>query len=257
MRERSDKGRGLVQIHFSYYIMAFGYVMGGYFLNLIVFTCLVFVHEFGHCLAAFLCRIPIKKVVIYPFGGKSILNGGYNQNIHLELFVASFGVIFQFLFYLIICFFYKKYFIRTYVMDLFTLYHREIILFNLLPIYPLDGGRILQLLFCFVFPYRLANDMTIILSFVNILLFFFVYRFNYANVMIVGVLLFYLYEFFLKRRYIYQRFLLERYLNSIHYSKVRIVKDIYLFYRNCTHYVKRGEKMLEEQEVLRKFYRKR
>ena len=257
MLEGSNKSGKLISFHFSYYIMALFYVLAGYFLNLIIFTILILVHEFGHCLAALLCHFRIDKLVIYPFGGKTTLDIGYNRDIHLELFVASFGVILQFVFYLGICFFYQKYFIRTYVMDLFTLYHREIILFNLLPIYPLDGGKIINMLLCFIFPYRLSNAITIFLSGVSIFFFFVFYRFNYANIMIVSVLLFYLYQFYQKRHYIYQRFLLERYLSTISYPKVKIVKNIYSFYRNRVHFVKRGKKIIAEKNALNHYFQKK
>ena len=159
-------------------------------------------------------------------------------------------------FYLGICFFHQKYFIRTYAMDLFTLYHREIILFNLLPIYPLDGGKIMNMLLCFIFPYRLSNEITIFLSGISIFFFFVLYRFNYANIMIVSVLLFYLYQFYQKRHYIYQRFLLERYLSPISYPKVKIVKNIYSFYRNRVHYIKTKKDKLKEEEVLKKYFQR-
>ena len=144
MRERPNPNSCIIQIHPSFYIIALGFVLTGYYLNLIVFTSLIIFHEFGHFIAAKLCRARINKIVIYPYGGKTVLESFLNRDIHQEIFIASSGVIFQFIYYLFVCFLHQKYFIRTYTINLFTLYNSQIIFFNLLPIYPLDGGRILK-----------------------------------------------------------------------------------------------------------------
>ena len=146
MRERSNQNNSIIQIHPSFYIIALGFVLTGYYLNLIIFTSLILFHEFGHFTAAKLCQAKVKKIVIYPYGGKTILEDYLNRDIHQEIFIASSGVIFQFIYYLFICFLHQKYFIRTYTMNLFTLYNSQMIFFNLLPIYPLDGGKIVLLI---------------------------------------------------------------------------------------------------------------
>ena len=146
MRERSNQNPHLIKVHPSFYIVALGFVLTGYYLNLLIFTSLIIIHELGHFIAAKLCLAKVKKIMIYPYGGKTILEDYINRDIHQEIFIASSGVILQFIYYLFFCFLHQKYFIRTYTINLFTLYNSQIIFFNLLPIYPLDGGKILLLI---------------------------------------------------------------------------------------------------------------
>lgn len=257
MRERSNQNNSIIQIHPSFYIIALGFVLTGYYLNLIIFTSLIIFHEFGHFIAAKLCQAKVKKIVIYPYGGKTILEDYLNRDIHQEIFIASSGVIFQFIYYLFICFLHQKYFIRTYTMNLFTLYNSQMIFFNLLPIYPLDGGKILNMLLCITFPYKLANLLTITVSLTNIILLFtiHIYQYNYSNLMIGLILLYYLYLFYQKRKYLYQKFLLERYLYHLNYPKLKIIKNINQMYKNKSHLIYHHKKYQEEAIVLNQYFK--
>ena len=169
MRERSNQNSHLIKFHPSFYIVALGFVLTGYYLNLLIFTSLIIIHELGHFIAAKLCLAKVKKIMIYPYGGTTILEDYINRDIHQEIFIASSGVILQFIYYLFFCFLHQKYFIRTYTINLFTLYNSQIIFFNLLPIYPLDGGKILNRCLYLLFSYQTANILTIIFSLINII----------------------------------------------------------------------------------------
>lgn len=257
MRERPSQNSCIIQIHPSFYIIALGFVLTGYYLNLIVFTSLIIFHEFGHFIAAKLCRARINKIVIYPYGGKTVLESFLNRDIHQEIFIASSGVIFQFIYYLFVCFLHQKYFIRTYTINLFTLYNSQIIFFNLLPIYPLDGGKILNILLSIIFPYKTANILTVILSIINIFFLFkiHIYQYNYSNLMIIVILLYYLYLFYKKRKYLYQKFLLERYLYHLNYPKLKIIKNINKMYKNKSHLIYYQQKYQQENTVLMKYFK--
>ena len=173
MREGKYQSKKLkLEFHSSYLIMAVGFLFSGYYLNLIVFTLLILFHEFGHYMIARLFGIKVLKIIVYPYGGRCVLEDFINRDLYIELLVAMAGVIFQFLFYSIIFLFFKIGYIRGYVMNLFTLYNNQMIFFNLLPIYPLDGGRIVQLFLCFCFPYYFANLICVVFSFIVIIVFF-------------------------------------------------------------------------------------
>ena len=260
MREGKSQNKSLrIHFHPTYYIMALGYALTGHYLHLITFTSLILIHELGHTLAAKLFKIKVLKITIYPYGGQTKLEDYLNRDLHQEIFVASSGVILQFLFYLLICFLYQKGTIRTYVMDLFTFYNNQIILFNLLPIYPLDGGRILLTILYHFFSYLKANTLIIIFSCINIFLIITIhlYIMNYSNIMVFGILLFYLLEFYKKRKYLYHKFLLERYLYNIYYPKIKIIKDMKKMYQNRLHLFYYNHKYLKEKEVLNHYFSKK
>lgn len=259
MRERSNQNSHLIKVHPSFYIVALGFVLTGYYLNLLIFTSLIIIHELGHFIAAKLCLAKVKKIMIYPYGGKTILEDYINRDIHQEIFIASSGVILQFIYYLFFCFLHQKYFIRTYTINLFTLYNSQIIFFNLLPIYPLDGGKILNRCLYLLFSYQTANILTIIFSLINIILLFTlrIYQYNYSNLMIIFILLYYLSLFYQKRKYLYQRFLLERYLYHLNYTTLKIIPNLNKMYKNRSHLIYHHQKYQEEAEALDQYFKKK
>lgn len=253
MREGKSSCQKLkIEFHSSYLLMALGFILTGYYLNLIVFTSLILVHEMGHYLVARMNRIPVKEIIIYPYGGMTKLEDMVNRDIYEELLVASSGVIFQYGFYLVMGFCCQKGWIREYTMNLYTLYNSQMIFFNLLPIYPLDGGRILNLLLSKYLYYNLANVVTFVISLfmIGFIVFLQVYQWNYSNFMVMMLLCFYLYQFYRKRKYLYQRFLVERYLYSIHYPKIKIIQDIHKMYKNRSHLFYQNHHYIEEKQML-------
>jgi stage IV sporulation protein FB len=236
--------------------MALGFILTGYYLNLIVITSLILIHELGHYLTAKILKFRVDKIIIYPFGGLTKINDLINKNINEELLIASAGVIVQFLFYLLIVYLNKLGVIREYTLNLYTIYNREIIFFNLLPIYPLDGSKIFNLLFSEIVPYKLANKLTVLLSIIFLVLLFWVdiYNYNYSYFMIIGVLLTYLVKFIKELKYIYNKFLLERYLYNIKYSRNKIINNYHKMYKNANHIFKINNGYMNEKKYLAKYY---
>ena len=251
MRKGSVKGFG-IEFHPSYLVIALGFVLTGYFLHLIVLTSLILFHEMGHFLVATCLDIKVDKIVIYPFGGMTKLDTIVNLNIAKELLVAGSGVIMQFLFYLLVCWLGNINMIRGYTVDLYTLYSNQMIFFNLLPIYPLDGGKIVHLLFCKFFPYNIAN-MIVVVSSVLMIFFLFIcniYCFNYSNIMIYFLLFTYVFKFYQRRKYLFYRFLLERYLYHLDFADIKVIKDYYFMYRDKKH-ILNG---MKEESYLKKIF---
>lgn len=247
-----------IEFHSSYLLMALGFILTGYYLNLIVFTTLILIHEMGHYLIAKLNHFHVSKIVIYPYGGMTKIEDMLNRDIQEELLIATAGVIFQYAFYLIIVLCNHQGLIRNYTMNLYTLYNNQMIFFNLLPIYPLDGAKILNLLLSKYLYYNLANMVTIIISILLILFLALlnIYQYNYSNLMIFVLLFTYLYQFYRKRKYLYHKFLLERYLYSIQYPKIKIVNNIRKMYKNKTHLFYQNHHYQKEKEVLSSLFKK-
>lgn len=236
--------------------MAISYVLCGYYINLIAITSLLVVHELGHFITAKILDFKVSKIIVYPFGGITKISDLINKDINQEILVAASGVIYQFLFYLIIVYLNSKGVIRDYTMDIFKLYNSEIIFFNLLPIYPLDGAKIFNLLFSKIFNYNMANKITVVIS-IFVMIGYIItntYVHNYSYFMILSVLLSYNYKFFSKLKYIYNRFLLERYLYNIEYDKIRVIDNPNKMYKNKTHILKINNKYMTEKKYLTKYY---
>lgn len=242
--------------HYSYIIMAFGYVISGYYINLIAITSLLLIHELGHYTAAKLLKFKVLKIVIYPFGGITKINDLINKDINEEILVATSGVIFQFIFYLIIVYLNHINIIRDYTLNIYTLYNNQIIFFNLMPIYPLDGSKIINLLLSKFFNYNLSNKLTIMISLIGMFLFILTssYNHNYSYIMVLSVLIIYNYKFIKQLKYIYNKFLLERYLYNISYPKIKIINNGNKMYKNNSHIIKVNNNYITEKKYLSKYY---
>lgn len=246
------------EFHYTYLIMALGLVLTGHFANLIVFTSLIIIHEMGHIIIAILFKYPIEKVVIYPYGGLIKFNTLINTKISKDLIVAIMGIVIQCIYYFIIFFLYQKGIIREYIYNLFYIYHHSMLLFNILPIIPLDGSKIINLLYAKIFNFNLANNLTVFTSFVFLIIMIVnnIFEKNYSMVMVIGILLRNIYDYYKKIAYVYNRFILERYLYNIKYDRIKIITDKDKMYKNKSHLFKENNFLISEKNYLKKFFDK-
>lgn len=134
---------------------------------LALFTCIV-VHEYGHALVAARFGINAKKITLYPIGGIASIEK-LPENPKQELWISIAGPVVSFclagLFFLFAPQPFTMQTFRTFkgVLDannfLFTLGVANLLLaiFNLIPAFPMDGGRILRALLAFRFNYIKAT----------------------------------------------------------------------------------------------------
>ena len=138
-----------------------------------------------------------------------------------------------------------------------SVYHFGILFFNLLPIYPLDGGKLLCLFFQLFFSYKRAFYLTFICGYI-FLLFICLSNFYSFSLNLIFIFMF----LFIKLSqevwqvpYFYEKFLLERYLNSYHFSKSRMIDNDNSFKRGYRHLIKEGDQYYLEREYLEKKYK--
>lgn len=258
MRKRTNKGKKLIRFHNTYLLLGICFILSGYFINLIVFTSLIIVHELGHYIVARMLKFKVSEIVIYPYGGITKLDDLINRRIDEELLIALFGVIMQFLFYLIVVYLYRVGYVREYTYNLYTIYNSSMIFFNLLPIYPLDGGRIVNLLLSKSVSYNMSNKLTIVISSVVIFVIvgFNIYKINFSNMMIYLVMVSYIVDYIKKLKYLYNRFLLERYLYNLEFDKVKVIDDKMKMCKDMEHIVYMDSKYYREKDILREYFSK-
>ena len=104
-----------IEFHYTYIIMAFGLVITGHFVNLIIFTSLIIIHEMGHIIISKILSYKIDKVIIYPYGGFVKLDTKINTKIENDLLVAISGIIMQSIYFGIIFFLYRNGIVREYI----------------------------------------------------------------------------------------------------------------------------------------------
>lgn len=245
-----------IKFHYSYIIVALGFILSGYFSNIIIFTSIIIVHELGHIIMAKINNLKIDYITIYPYGGLLKMNNPINTNTKKELLLALGGIIFQIIFYLIVIILYKEKIIREYSFNLFTLYHTNILFFNLLPIHPLDGSKILNLLLSYIFPYKLTNILNIVISIItlSILLITNYYESNYTIIIIITIIINNLIKYFQELNYLFNKFLLERHLYNFKFPKSKVINKITHMYKNKYNIIKDKKNYFTEKEYLKQKY---
>lgn len=71
------------------------------------------------------------------------------------------------------------------------------LIFNLLPIYPLDGAKIVNLILSKYFSFNIANYISIVISLITVVFFLYsdIYENNYSIILVIGVLMKNIYKF--------------------------------------------------------------
>lgn len=247
-----------IEFHYTYILIAISFILTGYFSNLIIFTSIIIVHELGHYIMAKINGLTPEKIIIYPFGGITKMNNLINTQISKELVVAISGILFQSIYYLIILFLYKNNIIREYIFNLYKTYHYSILLFNILPIHPLDGSVILNLLLSYFIPYKITMKLNIIISIITSLIIIKInyYKFNYTTILIISIIIDNILKYYKNINYIFNKFLLERYLYKIKFNSTKTIPKICYMYKEKYHIIKNNNQYLTEKEVLRHRFRR-
>lgn len=241
-----------IEFHYTYILIALGFVLTGYFPNLIIFTSIIIIHELGHYIVAKLNKLNVEKIIIYPYGGLVKMNNLINTPIKKEFLVSISGIIFQLIFYIIINLLYKSGFIRDYIFNLFSMYNKSILVFNLLPIHPLDGSKIMNLILSKIIPFNQTNKLNIIISIITLTIIIYknYYNFNYTTILIIGIIIDNLKKYKKDLKYIYNKFLLERYMYNIIYKKRKKITKITNMYKEKYHIIKENNSYITEKQAL-------
>ena len=216
-------------------------ILTGNFNAFFPYFSLLVIHEMGHALVGIILGYKLDKITFYPYGGITTFNLPLNIPLKEELMILLAGPIMQIIGYFILNPFYD-----------IKLYHYTLLIFNLLPIYPLDGGKILNILCNYSFNYLKSFSLTFIISFlflIGLIIYNFIF-FNFNMLLMIAVLLTKLIKIYQKRWYYYNKFLLERYLHHFHFRKVKSISNIKKFYRDTKHFIQEQD----EEKVLKKIF---
>ena len=241
-----------IQINYLTYLMYFIGLLSGLFKDLFAIFLLILFHETGHFLSAIHYKWNIKKIIIYPFGGLTKYEDIIDKPLKEELMISISGIIFQCLYYLIIYLLNKHYLIDARFFYLTKKYNFSIIIFNLIPIIPLDGSKIYNVLLNKVFNFRLSYYITLITSLFLFIIFIIYFKFDKSNIIISSFMIFELIDSYKKRKYYFKRFILEKYLYNNPYKKYKYIKNIKNMNRNKKHLIKDNNIYLSEKKYIKK-----
>lgn len=236
-----------IYIHPLFYVFVFFFLLMGNIRFLLLFMALIFIHECGHFLSAKLLGWNIDKIYLFPYGGLTKFQEKVNVAMKEEFFVLIMGPLFQVLF-----FYGTSPFLPIRYLSIFTEYHYFILLFNLLPIYPLDGGRLLQLLLASLFPFQKTLRYSIQLSYTALLLLtaFFLTHFSLFFLFVLGATFLKVREEEKRNPYLFQKFLLERMFYTFSFPKRKIIEEVSDMKKDTLHLFRKGPIYYTEKEYL-------
>lgn len=165
------------------------------------------------------------------------------------------GPIFQTIYYLIII-----NYLNNHDYQLLKMYHYSILIFNMLPIYPLDGGKLLNIILSFITSYQKSYILTIFLSFSTIFITIVLsiktnYSLSLNLYLILSLIIIRLTKAYKDRLYYYNKFKLERYLNNYHFKTLKVIPNINKMMRDKRHIIKKENEYLTEKECLKSVFK--
>ena len=217
----------------------------GHFKGFILFSLIIVVHEFGHILMGVLFKWKIEKVIILPFGALTVFNEDLNRKLSEEALIAIMGPIFQVIF---------TYLLYNFGVQDAVYYSTSILCFNLLPIFPLDGSKLLNVFLNKITSFKRSHALIIMISFLTMLMVILDSDFNLILILILTFLLMRVFSEIKNHESLFNRFLLERYLKNYHFKKIKEIKslDVRKMKRDYKHLFYDGFWRITEREILKK-----
>lgn len=217
-----------IYIHPLLWVVVAIAVVTAHFIELSLLLLIIFIHEMGHAVAASFFSWRVKRISFLPFGGVAEIDEHGNRPLKEEAIVTLAGPI-QHLWLLAVAFFlYEFNLISDFIYTNFVQFNLMILIFNLLPIWPLDGGKFvflwLSIKESFPKAFRQTLHISIFALSIFVLMILLVEPVNLNVWIIVAFIIFTLRYEWKQSRYVFIRFLMERYYGKT--SEFRKLKPI-------------------------------
>lgn len=242
-------------------------------LSIILF--IVLFHELGHYAMAEFFNWRVKSIMLWVFGGVMNTDEHGTRPIYEEVLVTIAGPFQHIIIYFGLFVLSSSELLSLSIIEIALYYNTVILLFNLLPIWPLDGGKLVLLVLSTLLPYRKAYYscliLSIILTLILLLLQLFYFPFTLSTFLILLFILFENRTEWQLRYYVFIRFLLNRYEGNQHIKKVQPLRvshhsslmDVFSrFKRERKHpiyiiYPENKRKTVDENDCLKSYFHDR
>ena len=238
-----------INIHNTTYIFILISFLSGYFEYVYLFLLIIFILESGHYTFSKIVDFKYIEIIIYPFGGITNYNEDLNVSSNKELFTLIGGITFQLLFVYLIFILYQNNYVTYHTYNIINNINKILISFNFLPILPLDGGKLINIILDKIFSYKLSFKISIIISIIFTLIFLISKR-TYLSLLLTIFLIKCIIIEINNLKYKYNKFVLERYLNNYNFKRIKIINNINNLKRDNYHII---NNMLEKK-YLRKLF---
>lgn len=265
----------LIRIHPILVIFIIVSFLTGTFVELMIILGIVLFHELGHFTMAKAFKWRIRGIMLWVFGGVMDTDEHGTSPLYQEILVTIAGPFQHIFVYMLLLFFSANNILPSSIIELTFFYNTVILLFNLLPIWPLDGGKLFFLILSVLLPYRKAYNYVIICSISACIIFLILQLLLMPFTLSAFILIVFLFienrADWKQRYYVFIRFLLHRYhgetytrgIMPIEVSHQCILMDVFnRFYREKKHpiYITLPDNIrlnIDEMDCLRSFFHDR
>lgn len=230
------------------YLFALIFLLLGKVRGLFLFMGILFIHECGHFLTATILGWKTDKICLYPYGGVSKFQTFVNVSLKEEFFVLIMGPISQVVFVCLL-----SLVLPDRDVILLRQYNIFLLCFNLLPIYPLDGGRLLALFLELFFPFQKSFLLTVLVSFLFLIFLMCYFIVDFSLLFLLVFILFghKLWDEYRNFPYVFEKFLLERKMYHFRFPKSCIIEEVSQMKKDTYHFFKKGDTYLQEDVYFR------
>lgn len=239
------------------YIVVFLSLISGLFKEIIVFILILIIHELGHITMSKIFKWKIDKISFNIYGGYITYDEEIDKPFVEELLITIAGFLSQIIFFIISYILFKLSIIDIKVMFLIKKYTMSIILFNLIPIIPLDGSKVLGVILNIFLPYKKTLQVLNYISLISLIIIFsFVIYYHVlievSYIIIFSFLIRNIIINFYEEKYLFNKFLLQRYMTLNIFKKKNYINglDINKMKRQKNNLFIVNDNVYSEKEVL-------
>ena len=247
-----------IKISYTLILLVLTSFLSGLFKDVLVFLFFIIIHELGHIIFSVFFRWKIKYIRFNICGGFIYYDDIIDKSFKQGIIISLAGIMFQNIIFILIFIMYKNNMFNDRLFYMMLKYNFAISIFNILPIIPLDGSKLLEILLNKYLPYKLSLKILNFISFIFLLLIFLFFIINkkieYSYIIMFSFLIKKIYLFFKNIPYLFNRFLLERYIKPINNRKYEYINGdkLYKMKRQKKHYFKINDNYYSENEILSK-----
>lgn len=204
-----------ISIHPTLWFSVVASILTGTLMEMTIIFSIVLIHEMGHYLAAVYFGWKVRRVMLWMFGGVMETDEHASKPLKEEGLITIAGPLQHIVIFLMLIILQQLEWLSPSLLALAYQYNTTILLFNLLPIWPLDGGKLSFIALSSIFPFRRAHELTIASS-ICFIISLFIIIVGLSSSFVLSVVL--LFTFILwenrlewkQRFYVFMRFLLKR-----------------------------------------------